>query len=473
MYDFWGSKNSFVARNMRCCLLATLIGVTAFAAASANAACELPTSDADQSQTSFFDRYDFFSNYGNYMPRVHCLQTAEGSPDWMWISLLIGLNLLVISGYLRIFHFWRGCYNAEECQDRDVKLMELAWIFAACATCGYGLSILMFFWPVYRLLAIALVALAFITWRFAIDLEPFRKSFTAHRLYRQLNEALQKDNHELEAKNRQLKLAHEELAQATDELTKSNSDLDEFVYAASHDLKSPLRAIASLSQFVCEDEENAISKQSQHDLAEMQGRVQRMERMLNGLLHYSRAGRSNHEVETFPIRNAIQQAIDVLDIPSGFEIRVQAEDIEINCPRPPLEQVLRNLVDNAIKHHPNQNGQVAIEVKANEQLLRITVADDGAGIANEYRERVFDMFKTLRRRDEFDSSGMGLALVKRIVERQGGIITLSANEPQGVKFQFTWPLHSNQNQTPALNNASLRFDEESKNARTNRQHITC
>ncbi len=409
-----------------------LVSTTTFAA------CELADGAVPQEQQSLTGQYDFFTNYGQYMPRMHCLQTAEGTPDWGWISALIGLNLIVIAGYLRIFHFWRRCYHEEEVRDRDSKLMNLAWIFALCATCGYGFSIIMFFWPIYRLLALALVGLAFITWRFAFDLEPFRKSFTAHmqRLY---SESLQRDKADLEAKHQELEIAHREIATAKFELEKTNEDLDEFVYAASHDLKAPLRAISSLAQFVVEDLGENVTEQVQDDLEKMQSRVKRMERMLNGLLHYSRVGRLNYDPETFPVCDAIQQAVAILDIPPTFHIEVADTNLMTTSPRPLLEQVLRNLVDNAVKHHPREDGTISIHAEEAGEFIRFSVKDDGRGIAPDYQEKVFVMFQTLRRRDEFDCSGMGLALVKRIVERHGGEISVESQPGEGATFHFTWP----------------------------------
>lgn len=438
MSSFWGSKNSFgaqlLARMLLC--LTTLLS----ALPSAIAECDLPSETSAPTEPSLGQKYDFLTNYGNYMPRVHCLRTAEGSPDWPWISLLIALNFIIVAGYLRIFHFWRGCYHNEEPRDRDGKLMDLAWVFALCATCGYGLSIIIFFWPVYRLAALAMVGLAIVTWKFAFDLEPFRKSFTAHRLHRQLSEALQRDNSELEAKNQQLQHAHARLAAAKTELEKTNEDLDEFVYAASHDLKSPLRAICSLSQFVVEDLGDTVNEQSKNDLEQMQSRVQRMERMLDGLLHYSRVGRLEYTPETFEIDDAIRQAVAVLDVPSEFEIQIEPSKLVTSSPRPLFEQVVRNLVDNALKHHPRTDGCIKISARQLEQSIAISIADDGNGIAAEYQERIFEMFKTLRRRDEFESNGMGLALVKRIVERQGGTITVESKDSLGAMFRFTWPI---------------------------------
>jgi PAS domain S-box-containing protein len=150
----------------------------------------------------FQARWDWFTNYGLYMPRIECLQGADGRPDWPWIVGLIALTLGVIAGYLRIVVFWRKSYLAESGRDRNRKLMELAWIFVLCATCGYAMSITMFFWPAYRLLAIFLVILNIVTWRFIATIGDFRASFQTHRLRRELDETLQGRNAELEAQVR-------------------------------------------------------------------------------------------------------------------------------------------------------------------------------------------------------------------------------------------------------------------------------
>lgn len=130
---------------------------------------------------------DFFTNHGLYMPRTHCLMNEAGRPDWPWILLLIGLSLGVIAAYVRIYLFWCKSYFAEDPRDRNPRLMDLAQIFLWCAVCGYATSVLMFFWPAYRLVAVCLVFLAFWSWRFAFNLSGFRGAFAADR-YRRLHE---------------------------------------------------------------------------------------------------------------------------------------------------------------------------------------------------------------------------------------------------------------------------------------------
>ena len=130
---------------------------------------------------------DFFTNFGRYMPRTHCLMNAQGRPDWPWIILLIGLSLSVIAAYVRIYLFWCKAYFEEEARDRNPRLMDLAQIFLWCAVCGYATSVLMFFWPAYRLVAVCLLFLNIWSWRFCLNLSGFRAAFTADR-YRRLHE---------------------------------------------------------------------------------------------------------------------------------------------------------------------------------------------------------------------------------------------------------------------------------------------
>ncbi len=132
---------------------------------------------------------DFFTNDGHYMARVHCMMDQTGQPDWPWIIGLVILTVTVVLGYLRIFVFWRRAYLDEAPEDRNRKLMQLAYIFLFCAVCGYGMSLVMFVWPVYRLLVVFLVALNIFTWMFASRLSGFKISLSANRLQRQLHEA--------------------------------------------------------------------------------------------------------------------------------------------------------------------------------------------------------------------------------------------------------------------------------------------
>ena len=413
---------------------------------SEEAAVECCAAPADPDSLSA--KYDFFTNFGQYMARKNCLRTAEGGSDWTWVIALIVLNVVVVAAYVRIFLFWRRCYLDEQPQDRDVKLMELAWIFALCAICGYALATVIFFWPVYRLQAFFLTALAVISWRFALNLEPIRASLSSRRLQRELNEVLQRENVSLIDRQNELAALNGTLEHTTKELRDVNKNLDEFVYAASHDLKAPLRAIDNLSQFIIEDTKDELPDQARTDLLELRGRVLRMERLLDGLLVYSRSQSAEFPAESMNLRGVVQNAIDVLDIPEAFQIKNLVSGVQLKTQRPPFEQVIRNLIDNAIKHHDRSEGLVTISGKQLEGFVQIEIKDDGPGIPAEYHERIFEMFATIRRRDVLDSNGMGLSMVKRTIEKQGGEIEVESEVGQGTLFRFNWPTQPVANSVP-------------------------
>lgn len=134
---------------------------------------------------------DYFTGGGMYMPRTHCLVNEAGTTDWPWVIALLVLSAGVVAMYLRIFVFWMRCYFGEAERDRNGKLFQLSMVFLLCAMCGYLMSIVMFFWPGYRLLAGLLLVLNFATWRFCTNLEPFRAAFKSGRLERELREEVE------------------------------------------------------------------------------------------------------------------------------------------------------------------------------------------------------------------------------------------------------------------------------------------
>jgi PAS domain S-box-containing protein len=229
------------------------------------------------------------------------------------------------------------------------------------------------------------------------------------------------------------------VALRTAELERSNRELDRFAYIASHDLKSPLRAIEHLSSWVAEDSAATLSPQSQLHLAKLRSRVKRLESLLDDLLLYSRAGRRRHAHEWVDTAEIVRSMVELLSPPPGFQVRVEGELPRLLCERPPFETVLRNLIENAIKHHNRPAaGAVVLSAQVRGDLFEFCVRDNGPGIDPQFHERVFEVFQTLRPRDEVEGSGMGLAIVKKIVENAGGAIRIESAAGQGAAFYFTW-----------------------------------
>ncbi len=229
------------------------------------------------------------------------------------------------------------------------------------------------------------------------------------------------------------------LAQTTGVLKIRNDELDQFAYVVSHDLKAPLRAIASLSEWMEEDLKDQLPEENQHQMRLLRGRVHRMEALINGLLEYSRVGRTQTPSLKVNVNALLMEVIDSLAPPETFSIEVESGMPTVISKRVPLQQVFTNLIGNAIKHHTRRDGHVKISVKDQGQYYEFAVSDDGPGIAPEYHEKVFVIFQTLEARDQKESTGVGLAIVKKIVETEAGKMTLESQVGFGSTFRFTWP----------------------------------
>jgi PAS domain S-box-containing protein len=227
-----------------------------------------------------------------------------------------------------------------------------------------------------------------------------------------------------------------------EELTRSNKDLEQFAYVASHDLKAPLRAIELLVQWIKEGLADYDANNVQQNLALLGRRTQRLSRLLDDLLAYSRAGRKVGDYRDTDCATLVNDAIQLTNPPEGISVKISGPMPTFRTYPVPLEQVLRNLVGNAVKHHPGPQGSVVVSCEDRGNHYLFSVADDGEGIPAEYAERVFEMFQTLKPRDKVEGSGMGLAIVSRIVNWQGGRVWFDPNPAgKGTVFKFQWMKH--------------------------------
>jgi GAF domain-containing protein/ActR/RegA family two-component response regulator len=223
------------------------------------------------------------------------------------------------------------------------------------------------------------------------------------------------------------------------QLDESNKDLDQFAYVASHDLKAPLRGISNLSQWLEEDLEGAITPSAREHLGLLRNRVQRMEGLINGILDYSRAGRVRSRPERLSTARLVQEVLEMLEVPADARIDVQGDLPELFTERVPLQQVFLNLVSNAVKHSKRVDPHITITARDEDGFVEFSVADNGAGIAPEFHERIWGIFQTLEPRDVVEGTGIGLSVVKKIVNHKGGRVELESREGAGAKFSFTWP----------------------------------
>lgn len=231
-----------------------------------------------------------------------------------------------------------------------------------------------------------------------------------------------------------------QLLRLTRELERSNQELDQFAYVASHDLKAPLRGIANLTEWIQEDLGDALTGESREHMELLKGRVHRMEALIDGILTYSRAGREKAQSSAVDLRALVVDTIELAAPPEGTTVTVAGDLPVIETERVPLQQVLLNLIGNAIKHNPREGAMLEVTGAAHDdRLVQLSVRDNGPGIPAEYQERIWQIFQTLAARDKVEGTGIGLSVVRKLVEQRGGRAWLESEPGRGSTFHFTWP----------------------------------
>ncbi|MCA9622396.1 MAG: hypothetical protein KC731_25410 [Myxococcales bacterium] len=233
--------------------------------------------------------------------------------------------------------------------------------------------------------------------------------------------------------------AEQEAARRTEELARVNTEVERLFYAVAHDLRSPLRAVETLASWIGEDLEAGDIDEVRTHIATLRGRIGRLDRMLNDLLSYAKIGRTQHPVELVDVGALLEEIrTSMVQLPDGFELTWSKMPV-FETHRTLLSQVFLNLVGNALKHHDRDSGAITIDVQEKNEHFVFRVSDDGPGIESAYRQRIFGLFSTLKRRDEVEGSGMGLAFVQKVVRRMGGQVQVEGPEGRGVTFAFEWP----------------------------------
>jgi signal transduction histidine kinase len=227
----------------------------------------------------------------------------------------------------------------------------------------------------------------------------------------------------------------------TAEAERHVEELEQFAYVTSHDLKAPLRGIANLATWLEEDLSEKLTDATREQLGLLRDRVQRMNALIEGLLEYSRIGKAAHSLTSVDTGELLADVIDSLSPPDGFIVDVAANMPTLYTDRLHLSQVFSNLIGNSIKHSKGEQGRVWIAAHDRGEFYEFTVSDNGPGIARKYHDKVFMMFQTLAAKDYGSNTGIGLALVKKIVQEHGGSLTLESEEGRGAMFRFSWPVH--------------------------------
>jgi len=238
-----------------------------------------------------------------------------------------------------------------------------------------------------------------------------------------------------------LRLRAEELARVAHALERSNRELDAFAYAASHDLRAPLRGIANLAQWIEEDlqQQDRLPPETAEMLQLMRSRMHRMEALIEGLLQYSRAGRLHQPPEMVDTRKLVRDVVDLLSPPEDVTVSISSDLPAFVTSRLPLQQVFLNLIGNALKHANRQHADVEISWADAGPSFEFSVKDNGQGIPKEFQDRIWGIFQTLEARDQVEGTGIGLALVKKLIEAEGGRVWVESEPGHGATFKFLWP----------------------------------
>lgn len=223
-------------------------------------------------------------------------------------------------------------------------------------------------------------------------------------------------------------------------LKQANANLEEFTYVASHDLRSPLRGIANLMEWIAADLGENPPESVAKNMVRVQQRIERMERLIDDLLSYARAGQAATEYSQVNLVNLVHSIIELQPMPPGFDIQLDVDIAPFLATRTPLETALRNLMANAIKHHDRSQGLIRVEAHEDDSYCVVSVIDDGPGVPQASCERIFKLFQTLTA-NQRGGSGIGLALTKRVVEVHGGRVEVLSpvKDGRGACFRFWWP----------------------------------
>jgi signal transduction histidine kinase len=211
--------------------------------------------------------------------------------------------------------------------------------------------------------------------------------------------------------------------------------LDQFAGVVAHDIRAPLRSISSLALWICEDSANEISPQIQEKLQQLISKTSQLEKLINGIMAYSRAGESGKEKDYVNLRLLLENSIELLS-PQTMEISIEGELPDIYTSRTPLHQVFLNIISNAMRH---AGGKATLRIRCGYGYNGLVFAflDNGPGIPKENLGKLFDLFGSNNNGNEY--SGFGLSITKRLIEQNGGNINVMSEPGKGACFTFDWP----------------------------------
>ncbi len=275
---------------------------------------------------------------------------------------------------------------------------------------------------------------------FDTDRRPIERSPGIHsEELTEINQRLREEVRERrQAQEKQDRLVRD-LEKTTSRLEKVNQELNEFAYVVSHDLKAPLRGIRTLADWIATDYADRLGPEGQEQLHLLLQRADRMHALIDGILQYSKAGRGSEDRVPLDLQKLVPEVVDLLAPPSNIGITIRDPLPVVELERTRVLQVFQNLLSNAIKYIDKPEGHIVIGCRGDDAWWTFSITDNGPGIAEKNRERIFQLFQTLAPHKDAESTGIGLSLVKKIVELYGGEVWVESTLGAGSTFFFTLP----------------------------------
>jgi len=246
----------------------------------------------------------------------------------------------------------------------------------------------------------------------------------------------------------ELEKLNKDLESAVWELRRTNKELQEFAYITAHDLKTPLRGIGTLADWISTDYADKFDDQGKKQVRLLVGKAKQMSALIDDILQYSRLGHTSPEKRQVDLNTVLSEVITGIDPPENIQITIENELPVLMCEKTQIIQVFQNLLSNAVKYMDKPEGQIKVGCIQQDGFWKFSVADNGPGIDEKYFKKIFKIFQTLSPVDRVDSTGIGLSIVKKIVELNAGIVWVESQPGHGCTFFFTVPMSNICQQVP-------------------------
>lgn len=260
-----------------------------------------------------------------------------------------------------------------------------------------------------------------------------------------------------------LELLNKDLESTISELQRTNKELQEFAYITAHDLKTPLRGIGTLADWLSADYADKFDEEGQKQVKMLAERAKRADKLVDSILRYSNAGHDKEEHEQMDLNTALPEIICEIEPPGNIEITVENKLPVLMCQKTHLSQIFHNIISNAIKYMDKEKGQIKVGCIDDGGFWKFSIADNGPGIDHKYYKKIFKIFQTLSPTDETESTGIGLSVAKKLVKLNGGKIWVESNHGEGSTFFFTLPKSDVKQAIPTMGNVmEKRYNEDSQ-----------